>query len=125
MLTLSALPEPFGICRLPRESDFPVWATASSFFSITRTSEELSVVCAEEVISEGTTSEKGWWCLKVHGPLDFSSTGILSSLLRPLARANISVFALSTYDTDYLLVKERDLDHAKAVLLEEGHNILA
>lgn len=99
------------------------WATAGSFFSITRTLEELSVVCAEQVIPEGITSEKGWRCLKVHGPLDFSLTGILSSLLHPLAKANISVFALSTYDTDYLLVKEADLERAKVVLLEAGHQV--
>jgi len=120
MLTLSVLPERLGICRLAPDEVLPVWVTESSFFSITRTLDELSVVCAEPVIPEGITSEKGWRCLKVHGPLDFSLTGILSSLLHPLAKANISVFALSTYDTDYVLVKAIDLERAKAVLLEEG-----
>jgi hypothetical protein len=123
MLTLSVLPERLGICRLSPDDDLPAWITESSFLSITRTSEELSIVCVEQVIPEGTTSEKGWRCLKVHGPLDFSLTGILSSLLYPLAKANISVFALSTYDTDYLLVKETDLERAKAILVEEGHKV--
>jgi len=123
MLTLSVLPERLGICRLAPDEAFPRWVTASSFFSVTRTLDELSVVCAEPVIPEGITSEKGWRCLKVHGPLDFSLTGILSSLLHPLAKANISVFALSTYDTDYVLVKELDLERAKAVLLEEGNQV--
>jgi hypothetical protein len=123
MLTLSVLPERLGICRLSPNDDLPAWITESSFLSITRTSEELSIVCVEQVIPEGTTSEKGWWCLKVHGPLDFSLTGILSSLLHQLAKENISVFALSTYDTDYLLIKEIDLERAKAILVEEGHKV--
>jgi len=81
MLTLSVLPERLDICRLSPSDDLPAWITESSFLSITRTSEELSIVCVEQVIPEGTTSEKGWRCLKVHGPLGFSLTGILSSLV--------------------------------------------
>ena len=94
------------------------------FWSVTKTREELSIVCAEADIPEAVRSDKGWRCLKVHGPLDFSLTGVLVSLARPLAEAGVSVFVISTYDTDYLLVKEERLDSALAVLAESGHEVL-
>ena len=123
-LTLSVLPDRFGICRLDPEETPPVWATAGPFFSVTRTSEELSVVCIETAIPGEIACEKGWRCLKVHGPLDFSLTGVLSSLTDPLAEANVGVFAVSTYDTDYLLVRETDLAEARAALSSTGHRVL-
>jgi len=99
----------------------PAWAIAGPFYSITRTTEELSVVCPELAIPDEIVSEKGWRCLKIHGPLDFSLIGILSSLTIPLTKAGISIFAISTYDTDYLLVQETELEKAKAALREAGH----
>jgi uncharacterized protein len=123
-LSLSVLRDSYGICRLSPEDKAPDWARCGEFWSVTRNSEEMSVVCAEADIPETVKSDRGWRCLKVYGPLDFSLTGILVSLARPLADAGISVFALSTYDTDYLLVKEEKLDRALAVLAENGHKIL-
>ena len=111
-LTLSLLSDIFAICRLGPEADIPSWALDGEFVSVTRTQEELSLVCLEEKIPEGTRCEKGFRCFKVGGPLDFSLTGILSSLTIPLAQAGISVLAISTFDTDYLLVKEAQVDRA-------------
>jgi len=123
MVTLSVLSHEFGVCRLNSMAEIPAWAMSSPFFSITRTPDELSVVCATASIPEGVSAERGWRCLKVCGPLDFAETGILLSLARPLARAGISIFAISTYDTDYLLLKARDLARAIVALRSAGHTI--
>ena len=123
-LTLSLLADTFAICRLGPEADIPSWALDGDFFSVTRTEEELSLVCLEEIVPEGTRCEKGFRCLKVRGPLDFSLTGILSSLTIPLAQAGISVLALSTFDTDYLLVKEAHVDRAVQKLSKAGHRFV-
>jgi len=122
-LTLSLLADTFAICRLEPEADIPSWALARDFYSITRTVEELSLVCLEEVVPEGIRAEKGYRCLKVGGPLDFSLTGILTSLTIPLAQAGISVLAISTFDTDYLLVKESQVDRAIQELARAGHHV--
>ncbi len=124
-LSLSVLRDRYAICRLSPEDRAPDWAERGEFWTVTRTSEELSVVCAETGIPETVKCEKGWRCLKVHGPLDFSLTGILVSLARPLAEAGIGIFVLSTYDTDYILVKEAELDRALAVLDQGGHEIIS
>jgi hypothetical protein len=120
-LALSLLSDTFAICRLEPEADIPSWALAGDFFSVTRTKEELSLVCPQEIVPEGTRCEKGFRCIKVGGPLDFSLTGILSSLTIPLAQAGISVLALSTFDTDYLLVKEAQVDRAIQKLSQAGY----
>ena len=122
-LTLSLLADSFAICRLEPEADIPSWGLAGDFYSITRTLEELSIVCLEEAVPEGNRAEKGYRCLKVGGPLDFSLTGILSSLTIPLAQAGISVLAISTFDTDYLLVKETQVDRAIQELARAGHRV--
>jgi hypothetical protein len=122
-LTLTALEEIFGICRLPPEHPIPGWAQGGGFVSITRTDEELSIVCPEAAVPDGVVCEKGWRCLRVEGPLDFALTGILASLVSPMARAGISVFAVSTHDTDYLLVRSKDLEEAKTLLRNEGHRL--
>jgi len=123
-LTLSILQGTFAICRLDKGARIPDWALIGSFFSITRTPDELSIVCPQINVPEGTKCDKGWRCLKVEGPLDFTLTGILASLAMPLARASISIFAVSSYDTDYLMVKEKDAKRAVLVLSQEGHQIL-
>ncbi len=112
-----------AVCRLEPGSPIPGWATKGNFFSITRTYDELSVVCAQSVVPSDTKVEKDWRCLKVKGPLDFGLTGILASLADPLAKAGISLFAISTFDTDYLLVKHADFDRATQVLVKAGHHI--
>ncbi len=123
-LTLSLLSDTFAICRLGPEAGIPSWALAGDFFSVTRTKEELSLVCLQESVPEGTRCEKGFRCFKVGGPLDFSLTGILSSLTIPLAQAGISVLAISTFDTDYLLVKETQVDRAVQKLSQAGHRFV-
>lgn len=95
----------------------------SSFFSITKTDSELSVVCQESAIPADIIAERGRRVLRVEGPLDFSLTGILASLAAPLATAQVSIFALSTYDTDYLLIAASDLDRAIPALEQAGHTI--
>ncbi len=122
-LTISILPDILAICRLDKDAGIPDWAVASPFFSLTRSAEDLSVVCPQIQVPEGIQRDGGWRCLKVEGPLDLSATGVLASLTRPLAQEGISVFAISTYDTDYLLIKQKDLEKAVMVLAENGHQI--
>ncbi len=123
-LTLSLLPDNYSICRLGPAADIPPWALAGDFFSITRTEAELSLVCSQEVVPDGVKCEKGWRCIMVVGPLDFSLTGILASLTASLTEVGISVFALSTFDTDYLLVKADNLKRAVLKLQEAGHDVV-
>lgn len=113
----------FAICKLGSAAAIPDWATAGDFFSITRTSEELSIVCRQDAVPEGIPSERGWNCLRVAGTMPFSMVGVLASLTVPLASARISVFAISTFDTDYLLVKQKDLTAAVEVMRGQGHSI--
>ncbi len=124
-LTLSLLPETFAICRLPPDAEIPAWATRGEFHSITRTRAELSIVCAQENVPDGVQCDKGWRCLRVEGKLDLALTGILASLLAPLADAGIAILALSTYDTDYVMVKAENLERALHVLSAAGHLVIA
>ena len=122
--TLTVLSERLGICSLEPPASVPDQIFQSSFFSVTRTSDELSIVCNETHMPKKGRCSTGWCCLQVEGPLDFSETGILSALSRPLAEAQIPIFVLSTYETDYLLVKEQNLNQAIDVLTSEGHSII-
>ena len=120
-LTLFLLPDTFAVCRLPAEAALPAWATAGAFYAITRTAEELSLVCPQQHVPADITCQTGWRCLQVAGPLDFALTGVLASLAQPLAAAGVSIFALSTYNTDYMLVPSADLQTAVAALHSSGH----
>jgi uncharacterized protein len=114
----------FTVVKFPPTEKIPLWALNSDVFSITRTDEELSIVCPSEClpINEAFSDvENDWKCIKVEGILDFSLTGILSSLANPLAENNISIFAISTFNTDYLLVKSHSIEKAVVVLENEGH----
>lgn len=122
-MRLRVLPHLYAICRLDPEKEVPPAVLTGPFFSITRTPVELSILCAVDKVPRGATVEAPWKCLEVIGPLDFALTGVLSSLAAPLANAAVSIFAVSTYNTDYLLVHERDLDRAIASLRREGHLI--
>ncbi len=123
LLTLSILPDTFAICRLDANAKLPEWADAGSFISITRTVDELSIVCPISQVPPGVECNKGWRCFKVEGTLDFSLTGILAALATPLAQAGISIFALSTYDTDYLMVRDIDKEKAIQALLQAEHRV--
>ena len=115
-LSLSILPHKLAVCRLDKDARIPSWATDDTFFSINKTDDELSIVCSENKVPDDIKSEKGWRAFKVMGPLDLSSTGILASLANPLTEAVISIFVISTFDTDYILVKDVDLEKAVKVL---------
>ena len=120
---LSVLRERFAICRLDHDAPIPGWALTGSFVSVTRTAEELSILAPEADIPDTTKCVRGWNCLKLEGTFDLSSIGILASLTGPLAHEGISVLALSTFETDYLLVKAEDLAHAIRVFGEAGHQV--
>ncbi len=122
-LTLSIQPDTLAICRLDPAAPIPSWVTTRDFVSITRTRDELSIVCAQRDMPAGIRCERDWRALKVDGTLDFALTGILASLTAPLADAGISIFAISTFDTDYLLVKETNLQRTIAVLSQAGHQV--
>jgi hypothetical protein len=120
-LSLTLLPGRFAVCKLSADAGIPPWTTSASFLSITRTSEELSIVCAESLVPREVKCERGWRCMRVAGTMDLSMIGVLASLVSPLAEAKISVFAISTFDTDYLLLPEKDLANALEVLCKIGH----
>lgn len=122
-LALTILPDTFAVCRLGADGAVPSWATAAQFFSITRTADELSIVCPQHLVPDGIRCERDWRCLRVIGSMDFSMIGVVSSLVTPLAEAGISVFVLSTFDTDYLLVKKSDQQRAVAALRAAGHAV--
>jgi hypothetical protein len=122
-LRLNVIPYGLAICRLASSEWLPAWVTASRFLSVTRTDTELSIVCEEACVPPSVISEPGWQALEIAGPLDFNLTGILSSLLTPLAKASISIFAISTFDTDYVLVKTHRINEAVAVLRAASHQI--
>jgi len=123
-LDLTLLPDALAVCRFPAGAPSPAWLEGEPFASVTRTPTETSVVCRSAVVPEGVRAEAGWRALRVAGPLDFALVGILRSLLGPLADAGVSVFALSTFDTDYVLVREGALDEALVALAGVGHRIV-
>ena len=117
------LPGSFAVCRLERHAPWPEWARGS-FVSLTATEDELSVVCEASAVPAGITADREWRVLKVAGPFAFTTTGVLASLAAPLAQAGVSLLAIATYDTDYLLVKSDALDRAIATLTAAGHTRL-
>ena len=122
-LALVVLPGTFAVCRLGAEALLPARSFAGPFCSVTRTADELSVVCPEAAVPEGSHYEGGWRCLRGDGTLDLALVGVLASLLVPLAEAGVSTFAVSTFDTDHLLVREADLGRAAEALRAAGHAI--
>jgi hypothetical protein len=120
-MILTAMPETLTICRLAPDADLPAWAMAGHFWSITRTPDELSVVVAKEYVPAGIRAEGTWRALKIAGPIPLSAVGILASVAEPLARAGINLFAISTFDTDYILVAFDRLEDARLVMSEVGH----
>jgi hypothetical protein len=122
-LALALLPQRLVICRLTAGSPCPDWALSSTFCAVTRTPEELSIVCEEESVPGDLRCDKGWRALKIEGPLDLSDVGIVLSLAEPLAAAGVAIFVISTYETDYTLVRESQLEEAVAALMERGHTL--
>jgi hypothetical protein len=122
-LTLEVVPGAYAVCRLGPGEPVPPWAGPGPFFSVTRTEAELSIVCSEEGVPAVVAAERGFCCLRVVGPLGFGVSGILASLAAPLASSGVSIFVVSTYDTDYLLVQHRDLERAQDALVRAGHRV--
>ena len=122
-MKLFILPEKFTVCRLRSDAEFPYSVMHAGWWNITRTDDELSIVCPESYAPEEAEIEKGWRCLEVAGPLDFSEIGVLASLADPLAKTGISIFVTSTFNTDYVLVKQDRLAKAVRVLRLAGHSI--
>jgi uncharacterized protein len=120
-LRFSRVPGSFAICRLAANAAVLEWALHGLFFSVTSTAEELSIVCSGAQVPAKIVHENGWACLKLHGPFPFSETGILASFVRPLSERSIPIFAVSTFDTDYVLVKQECVEKAVQALLEAGH----
>ena len=115
------LPGPYAIVRLAPGAQVPDWATKGDFTSITRTSDELSIVCPTANLPPDVHSPHRWICLKLEGPFPFSQTGVLLSFIEPLSRNAIPIFAISTYDTDYVLVQEEFSGAALDTLRKAGH----
>jgi len=122
-LHLEIQPFQVGVFKLTPTSTVPSWVMECSFFSITRTDEELSVFCNDNAIPEEILAERDWACLKVMEQLDFSTSGILLSLAAPLAAADISIFSISTFTSDYILLRKNKLDDACKALEAAGHTI--
>ena len=114
------LPGLYAVCRLSPESAVPEWATGP-FVNITFTDDELAIICPAERVPAAVRAERDWRILKLVGPFPFTAVGVLASLATPLARAGISILSVTTYDTDYVLVKTQLLDDAVSVLIAAGH----
>ncbi len=121
---LSVHPGSFAVCQLAPGASVPVWALAASFCSVTRTPTELSIVCLESAVPGEAVADRGWRLLSVEGRVDLSLVGLLAGLTGTLARAGISVFALSTYDTDHLLVRADDVAGATRALVAAGYGVV-
>jgi hypothetical protein len=122
-ISLAVLPERLAICQRSPDEPIPEFIARCRFFSITRTDEEVSLVLPEETVPADWKAEKGWRCFKVLGPLDLKMTGILASLTSCLAGAGVSTLAISTFNTDYLLVREGDLDKAQELMVARGYEV--
>jgi|TARA_B110000263_G_C15036691_1_gene386638 hypothetical protein len=116
-LNLSVLEDLFTIHRISSDNEIPIQVFDGTFYNITKTEEELSIICSSSVLLDSESSETGWSCIKVLGRLDFNLTGILADILAILAESKISIIAISTFDTDYILVKSKKLQGATKALL--------
>ena len=122
-LTLALLPGRYAISRLDADATLPPWLPSRGFVSVTRTDEELSIICGEEAVPASLKASRGWRAMKVDGPLPFDMCGVLSSITAPLAEAEVSVFAIATHDTDYVLVMGDTLEKAVKALTRAGHRV--
>ncbi len=122
-LTLQLIPGEFAVCRLPATEPVPAWAGSAVFSSVTRTADELSILCPAAQVPAGVKHEAGWRLLKLQGPFAFTETGILAAVLAPLAAAKIGILATATFDTDYVLVKAARFEEACGVIKAAGHAV--
>lgn len=122
-MTLSLILEPgeYAVCRLDAGAPLPAWLPTAPFWSVTRAADEVSIVCSAGAVPADVRCEAAWRLLRFEGPFAFELSGVLNSVLAPLASAGIGIFALSTFDTDYVLVKSAQLDAAVHVLRAAQH----
>jgi hypothetical protein len=120
---LHTLDELYAIVRLDPDAELPDWARGGHVWSATRSESELSIVCCEEDVPTDASAERGWCALELAGPLHFSLTGVVAALVTPLAEAEVPIFVISTFETDYLFVRERDLERSVDALAEAGHSV--
>jgi len=122
-LNIDVLPDAVRICRLPANADLPGWATAVPFCSVTRSGDELSVICEAARVPPGVTASGEWRVLKLVGPFDFAGVGVLLRVAAPLAAAGVSILSVGTYDTDYVLVRMPQMEAALHALRAAGHEV--
>lgn len=123
-LTLRLLPDILAVCRLAPDAAMPWWATAAPFFSVTRTTDELSIVCAASRVPIGTTATYDWRALQLHGQFHHSLFGLMDAISKPLAAAGVSILVVATFDTHYILVGDAQLGAAINALHAAGHRVL-
>ena len=124
-LKFRMMPGPFAIVRLDPDSPIPAWATNGEVSSITRTTDELSIVCPASNLPADVHSTLRWICFKLEGPFPFSLTGVLLSFIEPLSSNGIPIFAVSTFDTDYVFIQRESVESALAELQRAGHQLCA
>ncbi|MBX9455136.1 MAG: ACT domain-containing protein [Rhizobium sp.] len=121
---LARLAGAYTVCRLDPSSPIPGWADGEGFSSISRSDDELSIVCRAERVPAGVRQDGGWACYKFIGPFAFDETGIVSAVIGPLSAAGIGIFVVSTFDGDHMLIKQRDVERAEPVLAAAGHALV-
>ena len=124
-MRLRTLPDSYAVVRLHPGADLPEWVDKGPFRSVTRTDNEVSVVCRDFDVPDGESVDRGWTVLETMGPVDFSLTGVISSLVEPLAAAEVPIFVISTFESDYVLVRSSDLARAADALEGAGHEFAA
>lgn len=116
----------WSVVQLDAKDEVPIWALNTvGFVSITRTDDELSIVCPESAVPSGVQSEPGWAILKLEGPFPFAQLGVLASFASPLSAAGVSIFSVSTFDTDYILIKATQVSAARQALTVAGHELIS
>ncbi len=123
-LPLILLPERIAVSRLASNAEQPDWARPGQMLAFLQTPDELTVVCSERFVPPEINAERGWRLFKVQGPLDFGLVGVIAAISEPLYLAGVSIFVLSTFETDYFLVKEDVLDRAVQALVQEGFLVI-
>ncbi len=121
-LNLSLLKDKYAVCSLPATAPIPDWALKESLVSITRTEDELTIVCRQDLIPTQYKRDLNWRCFRIDGSFDLNQTGVISSISSPLTGAGISIYVISTYNTDYFLVQEDKLNQTISILSHSGHS---
>jgi hypothetical protein len=123
-ITLEQAPGNYAVSRLDADAALPAWADGPGFMTVSRSAQELSILCLAERVPPGVLSESGWTCFRFVGPFAFGATGIVLSVVQPLSTAGIGVFVVSTYDGDHLMVKHADLARATGLLRAASHTLI-